>query len=51
MLDLISDLDPDVAIGIAATAAVAGLVRGFSTSVPAIGGWGRQAWRGGPPCQ
>jgi uncharacterized protein len=30
MLDLIGDLDADVAVGIAATAAVAGLVRGFS---------------------
>jgi hypothetical protein len=53
MLDLIGNLDPDVAVGIAVTAAVAGLVRGFSgfgsamicataalTSVPAFGGWG-----------
>src|SRR5215510_6738863 len=30
MLDLIGGLDPDVAVGIAVTAAVAGLVRGFS---------------------
>ncbi len=30
MLDLIGDLDPGVAVGIAVTAAVAGLVRGFS---------------------
>jgi len=30
MLDLMGGLDPDVAVGIAVTAAVAGLVRGFS---------------------